>query len=638
MILLLFAGLPGAFSQLSEQCPQHRYGVHDYENPLYSDWLSAYDVKSYDLDLSVSNVNTIIEGSAEILLELSRKIDTLVFELQDGLDVDSISMGDQELDFEHRDGVVYIFLKRTFQKGEYLEVKINYGGDAGRGGGFFSGISSRSDYNYGFDVTYTLSEPMNASDWFPVKQVLEDKIDSVKFSITCDRALMAGSNGILLDVSEQNNKRTFTWKTAYPMAYYLISFAVAEYRDYSFYAALSDENDSVLVQNFIYDSDEVYADWKEDIEQTAPMITAFSELLIDYPFAGEKYGHCMAPMGGGMEHQTMTTIHNFDFFLVAHELGHQWFGDYITCGNWQDIWINEGFASYMEYVAAQVLLEQADADQWMNNAMSLALQRTSGSVYVPEEDVEETARLFDYGLTYKKGAILLHMIRFILEDDNLFFHVLETYLEQYGNGLARGSDFQALLEAESQLDFSAFFQQWYYGEGFPRFKIYWHQDGDSLKIRSEQSATAPEVTPLFQLPFELEVLLDGGEKRRVRLMQQSGIEEFSIAMDGRVLDVRFDPDNDILETSSVLQELPVESTYRYGPNPVSSELFLQFPNAGPFETVRITNMSAQEVLLLQDLENPAKMDLSSLAEGSYLLEFSNSRGTFKEHIVKVNSN
>ena len=158
------------------------------------------------------------------------------------------------------------------------------------------------------------------------------------------------------------------------------------------------------------------------------MITSFSRLLMDYPFSEEKYGHAMAPMGGGMEHQTMTTLQDFGFFLVAHELAHQWFGDHITCGNWQDIWINEGFASYMEYVAAQELLGQEAADGWMTNAMSVAKSRTRGSVFVPEEGVEDEYRLFDYALSYKKGAILLHMIRYELDDDDLFFGALRQYL------------------------------------------------------------------------------------------------------------------------------------------------------------------------------------------------------------------
>jgi aminopeptidase N len=343
-------------------------------------------------------------------------------------------------------------------------------------------------------------------------------------------------------------------------------------------------------------------------------------------------------MGGGMEHQTMTTLTNFDFFLVAHELAHQWFGDYVTCGSWQDIWINEGFASYMEYIAAQGLIGQEAADEWMNNAMSLALRELLGSVYVPEEEVEDNYRLFDYGLTYKKGAILLHMIRFILDDDPLFFEVLQSYLELYGMGLAKGSDFQANLEAVSHKDFSSFFDQWYYGEGFPRFKIYWQQRGDTLKVRSEQATSAPEVTPLFQTPFELEVLIAGGERVKFRLMQNKNIEEFLIQQEGRVEDVIFDPENYLLKTSSVIQELPMDNAYRFGPNPVTDDLFLQFPNAGRFEAVRIINMAGQEMLILKDIENPASIDLSFLSDGSYLLEFSNSFGTFQEHIVKVSVN
>lgn len=638
LALLLTWGASLLSGQVMQNCLYHGGGLYDYENPLNEHWLSAYDVKAYDLALNVSNENTLIDGSASILVEAMRLVDTLVFELQEALIVSSVLSGTEELQFQHDQGVVYIVLGSSAREGELVQVEIFYGGEAGQGKGFFRGISSRKDYDYGFNVTYTLSEPMNASDWFPVKQVLGDKIDSVTFRISCDQELMVGSNGTLVGVKEENGTRTYTWKTNYPMAYYLISFAVADYRDFSFYASLSEEGDSVLVQNFIYDSDEVFSEWEDKIRMTAPLISSFSELLTDYPFSKEKYGHCMAPMGGGMEHQTMTTLHDFDFFLVAHELAHQWFGDHITCGNWQDIWINEGFASYMEYIAAQELLGQDEADDWMNNAMAIALRETTGSVYVPEDQVEDSYRLFDYGLSYKKGAILLHMIRFILDDDELFFRVLQSYMKEYGNGLALGADFQAILEAESDMDFSCFFEQWYYGEGFPRFKIYWEQTSDSLRIRSEQTTSAPAVTPLFQLPFELEFLKSDGSRERIRLMQGEINEVFSLPMEGRVEDVIFDPDNFLLSTSSVIQNLPSQKAYRFGPNPVLDELFIQFPNAGPFDKLRITNLAGQQVLILTDIENPTTMDLSMLSDGPYLLELSNSRGTYQERIVKVSSN
>jgi hypothetical protein len=291
----------------------------------------------------------------------------------------------------------------------------------------------------------------------------------------------------------------------------------------------------------------------------------------------------------------------------------------------------------MEFIAAQVLLGQEKADEWMNNAMSIALGETTGSVYVPEEDVEDTYRLFDRGLTYKKGAILLHTIRFILDDDPLFFLTLQSFLEQFGSGLALGSDFQAILEAESGQDFSPFFQQWYYGEGYPRFKIYWQQMGDTLRIRSEQSTTAPEVTPLFQVPFELEMILSGGGRQRIRLNQINEQEEYLLAMEGRVMDLIFDPDNYLLATSSVIQEVPAGKAYRYGPNPVYGDLFLQYYNAGSFEKVRITNTAGQVMLNITQLENPGIIDLSSFIDGSYILEFSNSYGTFSEQILKLTS-
>ena len=637
VILFLFLGLPLLSGQYTPNCSQHMHAPNGYENPLYDNWLSAYDVKSYELSLSVSNENTLIDGRAEILVEALRSLDTLVFELQDALTVSRVEFRGDPLGFEHKEGAIYMVLGRSFQEGELIRVGIDYGGDAGQDRGFFAGVSSKNDYKYNFDVTYTLSEPMNASDWFPVKQVLEDKIDSLIFHISCEKPLMAGSNGVLAEVKEEKQTRTFTWITRYPMAYYLVSFAVAEYRDFSFKTALPGGGDSLLVQNFIYDSDEVFSYWEEEIRMTGPLISTFSELLCEYPFAKEKYGHCMAPMGGGMEHQTMTTLQSFNFFLVAHELAHQWFGDHITCGNWQDIWINEGFASYLEYIAAQELLGQASADEWMENAMAIALGKTSGSVYVPEDQVEDSYRLFDNGLSYKKGAILLHMIRFILDDDALFFRVLQSYLEQYGSGNALGADFLAVLEAESAMDFSAFFQQWYYGEGFPRFGIYWNQKGDSLKIRSEQTTSASEVTPFFQLPFELEILMADGRTERIRLMQNKNIEEYTVPVVGRITDLIFDPDKHLLKTASVIQELPVNKAYRLGPNPVSAELFIQFPNAGPFDELRITNMAGQDVLVLKDIENPISLDLSKLTDGSYLLEISNSRGIFQEQIVKVST-
>jgi len=633
--ILVLGFLFAAKAQVYHSCPAHPGG--EYENPLYDQWLSAFDVKYYHLTLEVSNTNTHIGGLAEVVVEATRDMDTLVLELQDGLEVTAVNIlpTGSSLDYQHSNQAIYIKLDRSYHPGEACSVEISYEGEAGNDRGFFAGINSRKDSNYGFDVTYTLSEPHNARDWFPVKQVLEDKIDSFTFTLVCDKDLLVGSNGILMEVEDIGGDHRLTWETNYPTAYYLISFAVADYMDYSFYAPLSVEGDSVLVQNYLYNTEEVMSDWKEQIDETGAMINLFSLLLGDYPFAEEKYGHAMAPLGGGMEHQTMTTIHNFNFSLVAHELAHQWFGDYITCGNWQDIWINEGFASYMEYVAAEYLKDQEAADDWMDNALSIALGEPEGSVYVPAEEVENENRLFSFSLSYKKGAVLLHVIRFILDNDELFFDVLSTYLNTYQNGLATGSDFQSILEEVSGVDFSCFFEQWYYGEGYPVFQLFWEQDGDSLVLRSEQTGTAPNATPLFQVPFELEIILTNGRRQIVRLEQQSNADEFSVPVEGMVERIVFDPDNHLLKTATVIQKVPTDEPYWYGPNPVTSDLTIQFPNISMIDAVRITNYAGQEIYKETETENPLILNLNYLADGAYLLELTMSSDIYQERIVKI---
>ncbi|MGW8317189.1 MAG: hypothetical protein ACWGNV_16450, partial [Bacteroidales bacterium] len=271
LIILLLSLRTGISAQVPHLCSLHLTGSGDYENPLEEKWLSAYDVKYYRFDLAVSNVNTEISGVATILLEALRETDTLVFELQDALEVSSVEMGTKGAEpdwvaadqFTHIDQALFVPLSSTAMQGDLMQVRITYGGDAGQDRGFFAGISSETDGTYGFDVTYTLSEPLNARDWFPVKQVLTDKIDSVDMNLTCGNHLMAASNGVLQEIEPgPDQTHTFKWRTRYLMAYYLISFVVADYRDLSFKAALSGEGDSVLVQNYIYDDDRVLKDWE----------------------------------------------------------------------------------------------------------------------------------------------------------------------------------------------------------------------------------------------------------------------------------------------------------------------------------------------------------------------------------------
>ena len=144
----------------------------------------------------------------------------------------------------------------------------------------------------------------------------------------------------------------YEWKSRHPIDYYLISVSVAPYLEYLNYA--HPPRPTVPVVNYVYNQ-AALGNFQSEIDRTPGFIENYSALCGLYPFADEKYGHSMAPLGGGMEHQTMTTQDGFNFTLTAHELFHQWFGDNVTCGSWEDIWLNEGFASYGEYLSLQAL-------------------------------------------------------------------------------------------------------------------------------------------------------------------------------------------------------------------------------------------------------------------------------------------
>ncbi|MFC2090621.1 M1 family aminopeptidase [Bacteroidota bacterium] len=623
-------------AQEFSSCPHEMHTSLTYENPLYEKWLSHYDVGFYHINLEVSNLNTFIDGFAAIKLKITGDVDSLVFQLIDVLEVKGVEVNGKPVsEFTHYEDALYI--ANNLAVGEIASVKIHYSGNAGQDRGFFAGITSAWDITNQQQVLYTLSEPLNARDWFPVKQVLDDKADSVWIDITVASSLMAGSNGRLESIEDNGDgKHTFKWRSNYPIAYYLISMAVADYRDYSFYADLSGENDSVLVQNFIYDDDTYYSNWKDQIDETAELITLFSKLVLDYPFAEEKYGHAVAPMGGGMEHQTMTTLVNFNFKLVAHELAHQWFGDYITCGNWQDIWINEGFASYCEYIALQNLRSQLAADDWMEYAMSLAISET-GSVYVPESEAENVGRIFDYGLSYKKGAVLLHMIRYEINNDDLFFEMLRTYVNTYANSNATAVHFREVLDEVSGMDFSCFFDQWYYGTGYPHFDITYYRQNDTLYIESTQQTTST-ATPLFKTHFDIRMKTIQGEET-IRLFQDENNKLFKIPKPGVVTELTFDPDKHLLATSQIenvsVQNSSEETAFRVYPNPSGNSVVLEFSPGTGAKLLHLYSLEGKLVLKEEIERERHELDLHSLKNATYLLMVKVGSNTYLERIVKA---
>jgi len=614
-------------------------------NPRYlydwqSQYMDDYDVKFYRLDISVSNVSTFVSGNVTINAEATTVLDTFAFELIPVMTIDSFFLDGTKYTSYSYDGDNVLFPVSEIATGTDFSTKIYYHGDPGSGG-FFSGISHGYDSQYGKHVVWTLSEPFSAKEWFPVKQDLEDKADSAWIFLTTDSSLMAGSEGLLTNVVNLGNGKTrYEWKTKYPIDYYLISFAVADYQVYNIYAHPDEMNgDSILIQNLIYDAPGCLENNKAGIDKTVPILELYSDLFSLYPFDEEKYGHCLTKLGGGMEHQTMTTIGGFSFHLVSHELGHMWFGDNVTCAAWSDIWINEGFATYTNGLAEEFINGWESGKSFYTNAQNSAMSQPGGSVYIPEDQIYEGNewRIFDGRLSYNKGAAIIHTLRHEIQDDSLFFQVLKTFQSDFADSTATGDDFKNVAEDVTGMDFDDFFDEWYYGEGYPIYDIEWYNLSGTFFMTVTQSTSSS--TPLFKMLMDYKLTFDDGTDTTVRFEQTDNINNFSIYTGKLVTHVSVDPEHWTMEkVNSIIvgveeSESPVFFTV--GPNPVKNSLNIYFANL-PLNTreINITDLSGRTLTSFTSSDNRMDIDFSRFSRGIYLVRVTDGNHTFIRKIIK----
>ncbi|MBW6459371.1 MAG: T9SS type A sorting domain-containing protein [Bacteroidales bacterium] len=603
--------------------------VKSYYSPLVrSDLLDHYDVHFYFLDLNVENNTIFISGN--VTIQASSRVnalDTFAFELSTSMTIDSLFVNGIQKSFQHANDLGLVPLSVPVSQGELFSVQIFYQGTPPTGG-FFSGVSTAYSTQYQKNVTWTLSEPYAAKDWWPTKQDLHDKADSVWVFLTTSPENKAGSQGLLTGITNMpGGKVRYEWKSYYPIAYYLISFAVADYQEYNIYAYPAGTDDSVFIQNYIYNHPDCLPNTKSGIDQTAPMIELFSDLFGLYPFIDEKYGHCLTQLGGGMEHQTMSTMGGFGFGLVAHELGHMWFGDKVTCATWSDIWINEGFATYSDYLAHSFLTTPYYDSLWLKIRHDQVKSQPGGSVYVPEEELGNIWRIFDGRLSYSKGSLLLHMIRFELQDDDVFFDVLMTFVEEYGDSVATGDDFREWLEFISGQDFTGFFDQWYYGEGFPIYDITWNQDENNLYITSTQT-TSTTVTTLFKMLVPYYIRFQDGTDTTLLLFQDENLQSYTVPLSGTIEQVVLDPKQWILHKLNsltvVIEEISSPVHFTVGPNPAKGyvNIFLSHDPVSAYE-LTIQDLTGRILRRQTVTDSGQRIDISGIGSGMYIVSLTN---------------
>lgn len=589
------------------------------------------DITYYKLNLNLSHSQQYLRGEATITLKAKTILSSFFLDLRNILKVDSIKLASKKLSFVQDASKVTITLDKPSTENQAISVLVYYQGKPASSG--FGSFSFATHGTAQQPVVWSLSEPYGAPDWFPCKDTPSDKADSSDVWITMPKEFVSVSNGILTQVLDnKDNTRTYQWKNRYPIAHYLISIACSNYVEYKNYFKYS-ASDSMVVTHYIY-PETFTATTKTQLDQTPFMLKLFSEKFGLYPFIKEKYGHAQCDFGGGMEHQTCTSLNSYGGSLVAHELAHQWFGDKITCKNWENIWLNEGFATYGEAIYAEALGGKSSYDNNINSR-AISAKKAVGSIYV--QNISSEGEIFSNIRTYSKGAMVLHMLRGIVGDEK-FFKILQNYLvSSVAYNAATTEDFQKVAEETTGLKLDYFFKEWIYGENYPKYTYGWNaiaaNDGTStVKMTITQ---AQNTTPaFFSMPIDIKIITEQGETTTTVFIDKTTQDIEIPKVKGTVSQVVFDPNNKILKDATEVKiSLNITGTependwveWSVSPNPTDNQVLIDFSLKQNAKTqIKVFDMMGRDVKELAEEKLTVgkyskTISLNNLPAGKYLV-------------------
>ncbi len=588
-----------------------------------------YDVTYHKLEFTVDPAVLFITGKVTTTYTAVANMDTLYFDLSNAMAVSTVKKNGVNLSFsQNATNELVILLPATQLMGTSATVEIVYAGTP-VGSGFGSFII---DTHAGTPVLWTLSEPFGARDWWPCKQDLNDKTDSIDVFITAPSQYVSVANGVEPEPPVVNGLlKTTHFKHGFPIPAYLIAIAVTNYAVHNQVAGTAPNQYPII--NYLY-PESLNANLI-NLNQTPLILELFDSLVTPYPYALEKYGHAQFGWGGGMEHTTVSFMVNFSRGLIAHEMAHQWFGDKVTCGTWKDIWLNEGFATYFASLVIENFDGQnafiADKDGMINNITS----NPGGAVYLTDQEATSVSRIFSGRLSYNKGAMVLNMLRFKM-GDSLFFQGLKNYLNDPGLafGYAVTNDFQGHMEFVYGQSLTEFFNDWVYDQGYPTYSINAYNAGaGQVHITVNQTQSHPTVS-YFEMPVPVRLLGSGGLQHDVVLNNTVDGESFLVNVPFTVTGIVFDPKRDLISKNSVaalgIEGFELSSAIKVYPTPANSVLNLEIPLALTFKKASIYNSLGAKMGEFTEQTIP----VAAFANGMYVLHIETAEGVLYHKFVK----
>ncbi len=386
---------------------------------------AAYNVAYYDLSLVINPDQQSIDGHLTVEAEVVHPMYWLVLDLDTLLQVASVKMMDNNLPFERKVGKIWIDLGKTYQPKESFSVTVSYGGKprvAPRApwDGGFSWAKTSNDAHW----IATTCQKQGADLWWPCKDHVSDEPDSMRLHITVPADLFVASNGTLeKETSNKNNTKTYHWKIANPINLYNVALNIAPYKK------IETQFDCITGEQYPF----IFYVLPEDYEKGLKILPEFKKHMAffekyfgPYPFRSEKYGVVQTPHLG-MEHQSiiayganfnnssMTRGVDWGFdALHHHELSHEWWGNLVTCSDWRDAWIHEGFGTYTQ---ALYLEDQFGKEKYREYMRSM--RRFSNTRAIAPRTSKTSVEGW-LAPIYPKGAWILHTLRYVMEDDSFF--------------------------------------------------------------------------------------------------------------------------------------------------------------------------------------------------------------------------
>lgn len=517
------------------------------------DRAQTFDVQHYILRVAFDRGKKTITGDTTVVLKpLAAGFRTVELDAVD-LKFSSVTLGDTDTALPHRTTgeKVVVSLDRTYAQAETVSIRFRYTAKPAKGIYFVD-----ADKDHSAQI-WTQGEPDEARHWFPSFDFPSDKATTEQYITAQADETVVGNGEMLGKASNGNGTATWHFKMPVPHSTYLVSFVIGKY------AKIEEKYKDIRLGYYIYPGRESLA--KDAYGRTVDMIGFFEEKTgVAYPY--NKYDQTMVAdfQFGGMENITATTMADTEIFsadsefgksgvmdLVSHELAHSWFGNLVTCKNWAELWLNEGFATFMEAAyrerafgrAAYIAKVRSDA---LNVLIDDTITRRRHGLY--NRRAGDVSSLFDNSsVTYSKGGAVLHILREQV-GDQAFWKGVNIYLDRHRFANVESTDLKRAMEESSGQDLRWFFDQWVYGASLPKITVTKAYDArnKALRLTFTQTQKPDTIVPaVFRLPMEIEITTASGVKtEKVNITQR--IQSAKLSVDGKPSDIVFDPAEKII--------------------------------------------------------------------------------------------